>query len=248
MLSLRTFLSLAVVASLAAADSGEAVEAECTMYCTHTENGLLLEYLTSYCEPYRYVLPKPKMFSKCKRAFNEAVQAQCPRACTGKATNLHIGDMAQQSCKHEKNQTPRPASFEACVTGYKAGARAATDFKSMLHKKAEDAKSGGAADTGIDGAAVEAQDAGEDEAAAADRTAAAAAAAMAAAQAAMAEVAAAEAEAAGAAGEQEAATEAAAADADAAEDELAQARDAARQAYKAEQAKRKAQGAKGTEL
>jgi len=248
MLGLRTFLSLAVVASLAAADSGEAVEAECTMFCTHTENNLILEYLTAYCESYRYVLPKPKMFSKCKRAFNEAVQAQCPRACTGKATNLHIGDMAQQNCKHEKNETPRPASFDACITGYKAGSRAATDFKAMLHKKAEDAKSGGAADTGIDGAAVEAQDAGEDEAAAAERTAAAAAAAMAAAQAAMAEVAAAEAEVAGAADEQEAATEAAAADADAAEDELAQARDAARQAYKAEQAKRKAQGAKGTEL
>merc|ERR1719183_463464 len=101
-------LAACVVASTSAAD--ESWQGVCRKYCTHSENTLILEYLNNFCEPYRYVLPKPKMFTKCKTAFNKAVQGQCPRACENKANNMHISDESQQACKHEKHQTPRPAS------------------------------------------------------------------------------------------------------------------------------------------
>jgi len=244
MVGLRTLFTACVVV-VASADA--TWQSECKKYCTHDKNTRILEYLTTYCEPYRYVLPKPKMYTKCKTAFNTAVQTQCPRACSSKATNMHIADEAQQKCKHEKNETPRPASFEACTTGYKAGAKVAVDYANFLIQQVEDAKAGGAADNADGVEVVEEQDAAK----AAAKAAAAAAAAMAAAEAAASAAAAAENEAAAASqSDSEAAAEEESVDSSTenVEDELAQAREAARAAYAAEQAKRKAAGATGTEL
>ena len=44
---------------------------------------------------------------------------------------------AIESCKHEKNEMPRPLAFEACETGYKGGAEMAETFAAQVQKDHE---------------------------------------------------------------------------------------------------------------
>merc|ERR1719240_2148140 len=150
------------LASLAAADWTE----ECKRFCTHTH--FRESMLTQHCESYRYVLPKPKVYQKCKKAFDSAIQNTCPKVCS--ESNADSQHAASHHCKPEKNAVPRPISYEACMKGYTAGADAATKFGGELKEKAKEAEDDGAAE-----AAEAAAAAREAAAAAADAAKAAAA-------------------------------------------------------------------------
>ena len=104
-------------------------------HCTHAGENPVTQKLFDACEAYRYTLPRPTVYRKCKRAFNAALQATCPRACVETAHNSHIQDAAAQSCKHEKNETPRPMSFDACKQGYHAGSQSAVAFADGMRVK-----------------------------------------------------------------------------------------------------------------
>jgi len=172
---LRTlFVGLAVASA-----NASAWESKCLEHCTHSTENNILQKLYDACESYRYVLPRPKVYRKCKRAFDEALYETCPKACSETAHNTHIQNKASQNCKHEKNETPRPMSFDACKQGYHAGAQAAVSFAQGLRTKHEDAMAGGANDqqAEIEDAAAAAQAAAEAAKAAEAAQAAAAAAA-----------------------------------------------------------------------
>merc|ERR1719240_7390 len=135
------FVGLAVASA-----NASAWESKCLEHCTHSTENNIVQKLYDACESYRYVLPRPKVYRKCKRAFDEALFETCPKACSEKAHNTHIQNKASQNCKHEKNETPRPMSFDACKQGYHAGAQAAVSFAQGLRTKHEDAMAGGAND------------------------------------------------------------------------------------------------------
>merc|ERR1719261_1530932 len=173
--------SLFVGLAAATTASANPWESKCLTHCAHENK--VLDKLFDACEPYRYVLPRPKVYRKCKIAFDAALQATCPRACVENAHGLHIQNSAAMSCKHEKNETPRPVSHDACTQGYHAGAQAAVSYAAGLRTKHEDAMAGGADDTAAQAEAVQdaaaAAQAAVDAAKAAEAAQAAAAAAAA---------------------------------------------------------------------
>merc|ERR1719230_95390 len=152
------------LAALVLALAGASWMEECSRHCMHDNNHLKREMLTKSCETYRYVLPRPKMFSKCKRAFDLAMQTGCTEACTGEKNFGHtVGHDASNECKGERNEVPRPGAFEACKAGYYGGAQCVSDFVSHLqekHKAGMDdsaAEDTSAADTARAAAAAEAE-------------------------------------------------------------------------------------------
>merc|ERR1719261_2370515 len=173
--------SLFVGLAAATTASANPWESKCLTHCAHENK--VLDKLFDACEPYRYVLPRPKVYRKCKIAFDAALQATCPRACVENAHGLHIQNSAAMSCKHEKNETPRPVSHDACTQGYHAGAQAAVSYAAGLRTKHEDAMAAGADDTAAQAEAVQdaaaAAQAAVDAAKAAEAAQAAAAAAAA---------------------------------------------------------------------
>merc|ERR1719310_843314 len=143
---LRTLLYGLAAASTAA----NPWESKCFEHCTHSTENSIVDKLYDACESYRYVLPRPKVYRKCKIAFNQALQATCPLACKEAAHSTHIQHRGSAACKHEKNETPRPMSFDACKQGYHAGALAAVSFAQGLRTKHEDAMSGGKNDKQVE--------------------------------------------------------------------------------------------------
>lgn len=218
--SLRVTLAMLLLYS-ASADW----KAECDRYCTHTKNDAAAEALVQHCETYRYVLPKPKVYQKCERAFKRAVADKCGHACKDLLGNFNAQEDASHHCKSAKNEVPRPISHEACMKGYTQGTMAVLKFANDLKAKAAAAKS-------EDSPSVQQTEAEEAQAMA---EAAAEAARQAAAQAQAAADAAAKKKA-----EQAAQNVGSDDHGDSEDDELAAAREAARAAYAAEQAKRKA--------
>merc|ERR1719199_1804119 len=160
------------LAALVLALAGASWTEECSRHCMHDNNHMKREMLTKSCETYRYVLPRPKMFSKCKRAFDRAMQTGCAEACTGEKNFGHtVGHDASNECKGERNEVPRPGAFEACKAGYFGGAQCVSDFVKHLqekHKAGMDdsaAEDTSAADTARAAAAAEAEEAKAVEAA-----------------------------------------------------------------------------------
>merc|ERR1719199_812301 len=124
------------LAALVLALAGASWTEECSRHCMHDNNHMKREMLTKSCETYRYVLPRPKMFSKCKRAFDRAMQTGCAEACTGEKNFGHtVGHDASNECKGERNEVPRPGAFEACKAGYFGGAQCVSDFVKHLQEK-----------------------------------------------------------------------------------------------------------------
>jgi len=181
MLMLRTATFALICVALVSAGWRE----ECNRHCTHDNNHLKAQRLTEGCETYRYVLPRPKMFGKCKRAFDKAIQTGCKRACDGEKDHFaHMANNeAHNTCKHEKNEVPRPGAFEACKSGFHAGTKCVEDYiadlKRMHVEGAQDASA--EAEAAAAAAAAEAAEAAarraKDEAEAATAKAKAAAAA-----------------------------------------------------------------------
>jgi len=203
---------------------------ECSRYCTHSKNDVAADALVQHCETYRYVLPKPKVYQKCERAFKAAITSKCGPACKDMLGHINPQEDASHHCKAEKNQVPRPVSHEACMKGYVQGSLAILAYANGLKQQAAEAE----ADSGVDAMSAQQSEAEEAQAMA---EAAAEAARQAAAKAQAAADAAAKRKA------EQAASAAAADGEDASEDdELAAAREAARAAYAAEQARRKAEG------
>merc|ERR1719197_2100424 len=159
-MNLKPLVVVLALASMAAADWTE----ECKRFCTHSQNNFRESMLTQHCESYRYVLPKPKVYQKCKKAFDSAIQNTCPKVCS--ESNADSQHAASHHCKPEKNAVPRPISYEACMKGYTAGADAAQKFGGELREMAKEAEDDGSAE------AAEAEAA--EAAAAADAAAAAA--------------------------------------------------------------------------
>jgi len=155
MLALRTAVFVVVCVALASA----AWQEECGRHCTHDNNHLKAQRLTEACETYRYVLPRPKMYGKCKRAFDMAIQGGCKRACAGEKD--HFAHMANNEahnvCKHEKNEVPRPGAFEACKSGFHGGTQCVEDYIADLQKKHKE----GAVDASAEAEAQAAAEAAE---------------------------------------------------------------------------------------
>merc|ERR1719238_772452 len=185
---------------------------ECDRHCTHSKNDVAADALVQYCETYRYVLPKPKVYQKCERAFKAAIASKCGPACKDLLGHINPQEDASHHCKAEKNQVPRPVSHEACMKGYVQGSMAIVRYANGLKQQAAEAE----AESGVDTMSAQQSEAEEAQAmaeAAAKRKADQAASAA-------------------AAGDEDASED----------DELAAAREAARAAYAAEQARRKADG------
>jgi len=129
---------LAVAITLAAASWHD----ECARHCTHKEhNHNYLEALDAGCETYRYVLPRPKVYRKCKAAFDRALDQACSMICdkTKRYGAGHINDEAHHMCKAQKEEVPKPISHEACVAGYLSGAAVAQRYASDIKQKHDDA-------------------------------------------------------------------------------------------------------------
>jgi len=98
--------------------------------------------LKSSCEPFRYVLPRPRVYSKCKTAFDRALRTTCPKACNFDFHHFHAEEEAHTHCKKERKEVPRPQSYDACNKGYIAGAYAAEEFakatKTLFEKMQEE--------------------------------------------------------------------------------------------------------------
>ena len=221
--TMRSYL-LAIAITLAAASWHD----ECQRHCTHKEfNHVVSDALDQSCETYRYVLPRPKVYRKCKAAFDRAIQQACSVVCDKDQLYgaRHTNDDAHHMCKAQKEEVPKPVSHEACIAGYLGGAAAAQRYGNDIRAKHVDGMADSAAD--------------EADAAAEAARAAAAAEAEAAAAKAEAEAAAAKAKAAAeAAAAQKAADEAAKAEAEAAK---AKAAAEAAEAQKAAEEKQQAE-------
>ena len=143
----KTVSLLLVVASASAAS---AWSSKCHERCTHSDHGQVLEHLDKACESYRYTLPRPTVYRKCKRAFNTAMRASCTLACDEDHHDIDTQHAMLEDCKHEKNETPRPTSFDACKQGYEGGVAMAVGFTKSLRKEHEAAAAAAAAEQGDD--------------------------------------------------------------------------------------------------
>jgi len=141
------------------------------------KNEVAADALVQYCETYRYVLPKPKVYQKCERAFKAAIASKCGPACKDLLGHINPQEDASHHCKAEKNQVPRPVSHEACMKGYREGSNVAMQFANSLKVKAAEAESADTANS-QQTAAEEAQAAAEAAAQAAREAAAQAQAAV----------------------------------------------------------------------
>jgi hypothetical protein len=143
-----SLLLVVVVASASAAPSAWSIK--CHESCTHSEHGQVLGHLDKACEAYRYTLPRPTVYRKCKRAFNTAMQTSCTLACDEEHHDIDTQHAMLEDCKHEKNETPRPTSFEACKQGYEGGVAMAVGFATSLRNEHEAAAAAAAAEQGED--------------------------------------------------------------------------------------------------
>jgi len=230
-------LRVSLIAILVTLSAGNWVD-ECNRHCTHDKNHVKSDILYESCETYRYVLPRPKVYRKCKAAYDSALNQACEGLCKANSGYGagHINDEAHHECKSQKDEVPKPISHEACVAGYLGGARAAQTFATEIQARHDAAMESSSveADAAAEAARVAAAAEAEAEAAKAE-AAAAVAKAKAAAEAAAAKKAADEAEKAAAEAEKARAEAAAEEARNAAEEkqqrEIEAARDAARAAY-----------------
>merc|ERR1719238_136986 len=133
---------------------------ECSRYCTHSKNDVAADALVLHCETYRYVLPKPKVYQKCERAFKAAITSKCGPACKDMLGHINPQEDASHHCKAEKNQVPRPVSHEACMKGYVQGSMAILAYANGLKQQAAEAE----ADSGVDAMSAQQSEAEEAQA------------------------------------------------------------------------------------
>ena len=144
------FSTCLVASAVAVASAGTPWEAKCMQHCTHAGENPVTQKLFDACEAYRYTLPRPTVYRKCKRAFNTAMRASCTLACDEDHHDIDTQHAMLEDCKHEKNETPRPTSFDACKQGYEGGVAMAVGFTKSLRKEHEAAAAAAAAEQGDD--------------------------------------------------------------------------------------------------
>ena len=128
-----TYLTAAAVCLMAAPAIAEGADQhkwqqECNQGCNSHTNKHRVTILAAKCETYRYVMPRPKMYSKCKESFDTAMHGLCGKACSGKLPGNAAENESSQYCSSAKNDMPRPTAHKACQDGFRAGFQAAMAF------------------------------------------------------------------------------------------------------------------------
>merc|ERR1712216_375504 len=103
--------------------------AVCKNHC-HLDGAPVFHNALKYsCNNYRFVMPKPRVFSRCRNGFIDVMELACHQFCvTGRHSTSAAEQRAAQFCKVYKSELPKPGAHQACLDGHAAGARAAHDF------------------------------------------------------------------------------------------------------------------------
>jgi hypothetical protein len=106
----------------------------CKNHC-HLDGGADLHTaLKTSCGAFRFVMPRPRVHTRCRDGFVDGMELACHNYCSGKG---HTGSAAQQQaaqfCKKYKQELPKPGAHEACRKGHAAGAVAAHQFAMKKH-------------------------------------------------------------------------------------------------------------------
>jgi hypothetical protein len=108
--------------------------AVCKNHC-HLDGAPVFHNALKYsCNNYRFVMPKPRVFSRCRNGFIDGMELACHEFCvTGRHSSSAAEQKAAQFCKVYKSELPKPGAHQACIAGHAAGARAAHEFAQEKH-------------------------------------------------------------------------------------------------------------------
>merc|ERR1712167_481099 len=83
---------------------------------------------------YRFVMPKPRVYSRCRKGFIDGMELACHNFCaTGSHSDAAAEQKAAQFCKAYKQELPKPGAHQGCMDGHASGAKAAHKFALQKH-------------------------------------------------------------------------------------------------------------------
>lgn len=108
--------------------------AVCKNHCHLDGAPVFHNALKHACNNYRFVMPKPRVYSRCRNGFIDGMELACHNFCTaGSHSDAAAEQKAAQFCKIYKQELPKPGAHQGCMDGHAAGAKAAHMFSQQKH-------------------------------------------------------------------------------------------------------------------
>jgi len=106
----------------------------CKNHCHLDGSSDIHNSLKVNCDGYRYVLPRPRVHTRCRSGFIDGMELACHNYCVqGGHSRSSAESQGHQFCKQYKGELPKPGAHEACRKGHAAGALAAHQFAMKKH-------------------------------------------------------------------------------------------------------------------
>jgi len=108
----------------------------CHNHCHEDGDPVIHNTLMEFCDAYKNMLPKPRVYRICSNAFEHVLDKECANLCGGGShSRSRMENHGNQWCKKHKKSLPKPGSHDACIQGAHAGAIAAHKYVSFLKKE-----------------------------------------------------------------------------------------------------------------